>query len=43
LPSIEIQQKIVAEIEILEQHIAEYQTIINNAALQKKAIIESYL
>ncbi|MEN9912513.1 MAG: hypothetical protein RI956_957, partial [Pseudomonadota bacterium] len=43
LPSIEIQETIVAEIKVLEQIINENQTIINAANSQKQAIIQSYL
>ena len=43
VPPIEIQETIIAEIEVLEQTINENQTIINNAAMQKQAIIQKYL
>ncbi|GAB4481178.1 MAG: N-6 DNA methylase [Thermoflexibacter sp.] len=43
LPPLEIQEKLVSEIEILEKQIAENEEIIKNSASQKQAVLKKYL
>ncbi len=43
IPDLKTQQTLVAEIEILEQHINTAQTTINTAAAKKQAVLKKYL
>ena len=43
IPSLEEQEKIVQQIEILETQIAQAQKIIDDAPQQKQAILQKYL
>ena len=43
VPPLEIQQKLVAEIELLETKITTAQSVLTNAAARKSAVLKAYL